>query len=367
MPRRRRKKLSMSRAFAAIGDAILRTGKRAEKQAPPTPELREEPKVKDEVSKRLLEIKRLEFLREEELREEMRAEEEEERWEEREELKRPLSERLSDVFYGVLKKPAERMVTSFKGLGTDLYRANMDIAPERYVAFVIGMGIIVGIAGILLTLLMRIPPIFSILAGFLGFLFTFAIGKSYPRRRAFARATDVNRLIPYALRHMATQLSSGIGLPESMVSVSRAGYGALSEEFERSIHDMNTGMSMEEALAAMDARVNSEPLTRAIRQILRTLRTGGDLSRTLNVLADETAFEMRMKLRDYVQSLNLMTMIYMFASAVVPSMLMVVIMIMGARGGGGMSPQTAGMLYLVLIPFMLFYFVFMIKRFEPRL
>jgi flagellar protein FlaJ len=166
---------------------------------------------------------------------------------------------------------------------------------------------------------------------------------------------------------MATQLTSGIGLPETMVSVSTADYGALSEEFGRTIHDVNTGMSMEEALEALDQRVNSEPLRRAIRQIIRTLRTGGDLSRTLNVLADETAYEMRMRLRDYVQSLNLMTMIYMFASAVVPSMLMVVIMIMGARGGGGMPPHVAGMLYLILLPFMLIYFVFMIKRFEPRL
>ena len=208
---------------------------------------------------------------------------------------------------------------------------------------------------------------FAILAGFMGFLFTFAIGKSYPRRRAFARSVEVNRMLPYALRHMATQLTSGIGLPETMVSVSTADYGALSEEFGRTIHDVNAGMSMEEALEALDQRVNSEPLRRAIRQILRTLRTGGDLSRTLNVLADETAYEMRMKLRDYVQSLNLMTMIYMFASAVVPSMLMVVLMIMSSRGGGGMPPQTAGVLYLVLLPFMLFYFVFMIKRFEPRL
>jgi len=242
----------------------------------------------------------------------------------------------------------------------------MDIAPERYVALVIGSGMIAGILGLVLPLIMGLPFIISFIAGFLGFLFTFALGKSYPRRKAFARTTDVNKTIPYALRHMATQLSSGIGLPETMVSVSKANYGAISEEFERTIHDMNTGMSMEEALAALDTRVNSEPLRRAIRQILRTLRTGGDLSHTLNVLADETAFEMRMKLRDYVQSLNMMTMMYMFASAVIPSMLMVVIMIMGTQGGG-MSPHTAGVLYLLLLPFMLFYFVFMIKRFEPRL
>jgi flagellar protein FlaJ len=152
-----------------------------------------------------------------------------------------------------------------------------------------------------------------------------------------------------------------------MTSVSQADYGIISEEFGRVITDMNAGMSMEEALTALDKRVESEPLRRATRQIQRTLRTGGDLAKTLNSLADETAFEMRMKLRDYTQSLNLITMIYMFASAVLPAMLMIVIMISAAGGGGGITPQAAGVLYLLLLPFMLMYFVLMIKRFEPRL
>jgi flagellar protein FlaJ len=204
------------------------------------------------------------------------------------------------------------------------------------------------------------------MGGLLTFLFSFMFGKSYPGRRARARTTEVNRTLPFALRHMATQLASGIGLPETMVSVSKAKYGALSEEFERTINDMNAGMSMEEALSALDARVNSEPLRRAIRQIQRTLRTGGDISKTLSSLADEAAFEMRMRLRDYVQSLNMMTLIYMFLSAVIPSMLMIMFMI-SSRQGGGLPPSTAVVFYWVLLPFLLAYFILMIKRFEPRL
>jgi hypothetical protein len=57
------------------------------------------------------------------------------------------------------------------------------------------------------------------------------------------------------------------------------------------------------------------------------------------------------------------TILYMFMSAVIPAMLMVVIMI----AGGGITTHTAGVLYLLLLPFLLAYFLFMIKRFEPRL
>lgn len=201
----------------------------------------------------------------------------------------------------------------------------------------------------------------------MAFAFSMFFTRTQPRRRAKSRVVEVNRLLPYGLRHMGTQLSSGIGLPETMTSVSKADYGALSEEFSRIIRDMNAGLGFEEALASMDKRVDSEPLRRATRQIQRALRTGGDLAKTLNMLADETAFEIRMKLRDYTQSLNMFTMIYMFVSAVIPAMLMITINISAGGGRSGISPQVAGVIYLLLLPFLLFYFILMIKRFEPRL
>jgi len=433
---KKKKKFSLLGAFSKIGGGVVKTGEAAKRLGAAVKV--KAPEKGDEVSKRLAEIKRLETLREEDLREERKLMEEEgwgeraeiekklrekkaggeraelrrklreektgdereelrrklreektggkraelekklrdaemkmradeKAWEARAELKRPLSERLSEVFYGFLKKPAQRLVGSLKGVSTDLYRANLSITPEKFAALLIGLSLSVTIFAAVFLLLLGASLILVPLVALMAFAFTFMLGKSYPKRKAKGRTTAVNRLIPYALRHMATQLSSGIGLPETMTSVSNAGYGALSEEFGMAIQDMNTGMSLEEALTEMDERVNSEPLRRALRQIQRTLRIGGDLSHTLNTLADETAFEMRAKLRDYVQSLNLFTLIYMFMSAVIPAMLMVVIMISGSRGGGGITPSTAGVLYLILLPFMLVYFVIMIKRFEPRL
>lgn len=319
----------------------------------------------DEVTRRLRELKRLEMLREEELRAERKLREEK-TWKERVELKRPLSERLSEIFYSPLKRPALRLAKFFKGLNEDLYKANLRIAPERYAALMIVVSLIVGVFAFVFMLLFLPIPL-ALIGGLFASLFALVFSRTQPRRRAKARVVGVNRVIPYALRHMATQLSSGIGLPETMTSVSQADYGALSEEFGRVIRDMHTGMSTEEALTMMDQRVDSEPLRRAVRQIQRTLRTGGDLANILNVLADETSFEMRMKLRDYTQSLNMLAMIYMFASAVIPAMLLVTLAVSSRMGGGMLTPASTAILFLILIPFMLFYFVMMIKRFEPRL
>lgn len=316
-----------------------------------------------EVSKRLQDIKELAVLPEEALAEKKK----EENWDEETVRIKRQSEHLSEVFFAIFKQPAQRMARFFKGMDVDLYRANIKSTPERYAAKMIGFSFIVTLFAVAIMLILNAQLIFLILGGFLSFTFSIFFTRTQPKRRAKARVAEVNRLLPYALRHMGTQLTSGIGLPETMTSVSRASYGALSEEFGRLIRDMNAGVGFEDALASMDKRVNSEPLRRAIRQIQRALRTGGDLAKTLNTLADETAFEMRMKLRDYTQSLNMFTLIYMFVSSVIPAMLMITINISSSGGGGVISSTAAGVVYLLLLPFLLFYFIMMIKKFEPRL
>ncbi|MEM4188856.1 MAG: type II secretion system F family protein, partial [Candidatus Hadarchaeum sp.] len=232
---------------------------------------------------------------------------------------------------------------------------------------IIASGFLMAVFTSFLLLYLGVPFLFLIVGGALAFSLTAYFVRTYPKRKLNSRVAEVNRVLPYALRHMSTQLSSGIGLPETITSVSRADYGALSEEFGRVISDMNKGISFEEALARLDDRVPSEPLRKTTRQIRRALRTGGDLAKVLNVLADEAAFEMRMKLRDYTQSLNMITMIYMFVSAVIPAMLMITMNISSGIGRAGISTQAAGVIYLILLPFLLFYFVIMIKKLEPRL
>jgi len=343
---------------------VVRTGEVAQRVGSSIGISRPSPKKSDELAQRLEEIKRLEAIRE---RWEDEKKLEEREFEERVELRRPFSERISEVFYALLKRPAVPLARFFRGLDEDLYKANIRVPLERYAAVMLGVSLIVSAFTAFVMLLLGMPFLLVPLGGAVTFIFSLVFARSQPKRRVKARVMEINRLIPYTLRHMATQLSSGIGLPETMTSVSRADYGAMSEEFGRVIGDMHAGMSMEEALTTMDKRVESEPLRRAIRQIQRTIRTGGDLAKTLDTLADETAFEMRMKLRDYTQSLSLLTMIYMFVSAVIPALLMIVIMISMGRGGGGITPQSAAVLYLILLPFLLVYFVLMIKRFEPRL
>lgn len=214
----------------------------------------------------------------------------------------------------------------------------------------LGFGIEIGLALMLVILLMAMVLIFL------------------PNLKKGGRSAEASRELPYALRQMATELRAGLGLHDSMRSVAMSGYGPLSEEFARTLEEIKYGETTENALMDMSERVGSEGMKRAIYQITRTLSSGGDLAKTLNVIADDIAYEMRMKLKDYAQKLNSFTMIYMFVAILGPVILMIMLLAASTVMGGEIMPPIALIImYLFFFPLIVGFMAFMIKRLEPKL
>ncbi|MEN6592029.1 MAG: type II secretion system F family protein [Methanobacterium sp.] len=187
-----------------------------------------------------------------------------------------------------------------------------------------------------------------------------------PRMKQGSKSTEVARELPFALRQMATELRAGIGLHDSMRSISTSGYGPLSEEFSRALEEIRYGETTEKALLDMSDRINSEGMERAIHQITRTLTSGGDLAKTLTVIADDTAYEMRMKLKDYAQKLNSFTMIYMFIAILAPVITLVMLIAASTVMGAILPPIVLLIMYLFFFPAIVVFMAFMIKRLEPK-
>lgn len=213
---------------------------------------------------------------------------------------------------------------------------------------VLGFGIVIGAVFGLIVLVM---------AGVIVFL---------PNLKRGSRSGEASRELPFALRQMATELRAGIGLHDSMRSVALSGYGPLSEEFARALEEIKYGETTEKALMDMSDRIDSEGLRRAIYQITRTLSSGGDLAKTLNVIAEDTAYELRMKLKDYAQKLNSFTMIYMFIAILGPVVTMIMLIAASTVMGAILPPMLLLILYLFLFPMIVGFMAFMIKRLEPQ-
>ncbi|HMK54764.1 MAG TPA: type II secretion system F family protein [Methanobacteriaceae archaeon] len=188
-----------------------------------------------------------------------------------------------------------------------------------------------------------------------------------PKLKVGGRSGAASRELPFALRQMATELRAGIGLHDSMRSIAVSGYGPLSEEFARALEEIKYGETTEKALTDMSDRIDSEGLKRAVYQITRTLSSGGDLAKTLGVIAEDTAYEMRMKLKDYAQKLNSFTMIYMFVAILGPVILMIMLIAASTVMGPLIPPILLLILYLFLFPAIVGFMAFMIKRLEPKI
>lgn len=213
---------------------------------------------------------------------------------------------------------------------------------------ILGFGIVIGAVFGLIILVM---------SGVIVFL---------PNLKKGSRSGEASRELPFALRQMATELRAGIGLHDSMRSVALSGYGPLSEEFARALEEIKYGETTEKALMDMSDRIDSEGLRRAIYQITRTLSSGGDLAKTLNVIAEDTAYELRMKLKDYAQKLNSFTMIYMFVAILGPVVTMIMLIAASTVMGAILPPIVLLLLYLFLFPLIVGFMAFMIKRLEPQ-
>ena len=228
--------------------------------------------------------------------------------------------------------------------------------------------VIGGISFVVVFMLMIVLGFGIIIGAVFGFIILLMAGGIVflPNLQKGSRSSEASRELPFALRQMATELRAGIGMHDSMRSVALSGYGPLSEEFARALEEIKYGETTEKALMDMSERVNSEGLKRAIYQITRTLSSGGDLAKTLNVIAEDTAYELRMKLKDYAQKLNSFTMIYMFVAILGPVITMIMLIAASTVMGAILPPIVLLLMYLFLFPMIVGFMAFMIKRLEPQ-
>jgi flagellar protein FlaJ len=320
------------------------------------------------VQERLRALKELQMEMEREKSEVEREQEIEEiiEWR-KQEIQSSFSERLAEVILHYFKGPILAITNSLKGLDEDLYRANITTPKEKYVAMMILVSIVSAVFMALFAYLMYLPPDIVVLVGILGLIGGFMYMRYYPKMVWKRRVTEVERALPYALRHMASLISAGVGIAEAMLSVSRADYGPISEEFELILRDMRTGSSFEDALTKFEQKMASENVGRVVKQILRAVKFGGNLSDILYKMAEDFSFEYRMKLVEYVQKVNGISFIYMFLTIVMPTMFVVGILA-GSIMSQGLVIQPEGLAVILLFAFpgVSLIIINMIKKGEPR-
>ncbi len=286
-------------------------------------------------------------------------------------------------FFGPLNKVISRL-PGVKDLDYYLYSANMRYSPAQYLAMTTVVSFFSFIFLMILLFVVTIgifkmeplvSSVVSVLLGLLGFLIVVLIALYVPKSKAKKRAESLNVELPFALRHMGTELRAGIGLYKTLQTIATADYGVLSEEFARTINEIEEGTDTREALRHFATRTQSKALRSSLMHIIRALKTGGNLSDIMNNIAEDVSFELRMKMRDFAEKMNFFGVIFIFGAIVMP----VFIAILGAianapLGAGGVSvfsaiplgPTNMAIIFIVMLPMLLGLLTYYLYISQPK-
>ena len=307
--------------------------------------------------------------------------------EELQEVKNKLINFLATFYLklGAILKPIAKAMSKFPEMemvSFYLYSANMHYSSKQYmalavagsaVAFIIALllsSAALTIMGIDITTRVIIITIVSLMA----FITSLAIILLIPKQNAMARGDAVSIELPFALRHMSTELRAGIGLYRTIQAIASADYGALSEEFARVITEVEEGTDTRDALRHLALRTQSKALRSAIVHIVRAMKTGGNLSESMNEIAEDVSFNMRMAVAEFGQRMNFFGVVFIFGAIVFPVMTTILGSIrnspiketMASFEVLPLTPPVMAAIFLVIMPFVLLVFLFYIKKSQPR-
>ncbi len=271
---------------------------------------------------------------------------------------------LSRAFYNLGANALER----------DLKRSDVNLYPEEYCAFSSAMGFILALLVFAVFFLVITPfqIILSLLAFALSLVFASLLIANLPSIRLKSGSREVDRQLPFALRHMSALLSAGISIFDSMVSVSKADYGLLSKELDKVVWDVKSGENFAEALEDASGRIGSTSFTRVTIHIRRALQMGGDVAKIISQIADDLTFEMRMKISDFVEKLNAFAIVYLIGGIVGPVVMAVFAVVSSAKplqevgGGAVLDPTMLAVLVLLMFPLIMIVITYTVKLMEPK-
>ena len=284
---------------------------------------------------------------------------------------------------GAITKPIFGLFSKFplaKKLELDLYSANMKFSAKQWLAlatitallsFITALGIL-----LLISTFTGFPLVLVFALAVFIFFFSATVMLLVPKQRAEARGRAISAELPFALRHIATQLSAGIGLYRTLQAVAKADYGPLSEEFARTIAEIEEGTDTQDALRHLALRTKSIALRNAMMHTIRALKTGGNLSDVMNDIAEDVAFQLRMNMQEFGQKMNYLGVIFIFLAIVFP----VFVAILGSIRNAPLSSAQMGvsfsiiplsvdtmmLIYFLIMPAILIWFFIFIKMIQPH-
>ena len=224
---------------------------------------------------------------------------------------------------GALYTLFQRISKAFPTLRLKLKQAGMEDKPEDFIkktfisAFYMTTGLVIAVFLVLAK--------FNVLRGFMFFaipiifvmMFLYMI--KLPDLRISKKDKEVSREILFAGRFLIIELESGVPLYNAMINVSK-NFKVVGQYFKEMTDKVDLGTSMEDALNEAVEFVPSNDLRKVLWQIINSIRTGSNVSKSLYSVMDQITKDQMNEVNKYGKKLNPLAMFYMIVAVILPSL-----------------------------------------------
>ena len=224
-----------------------------------------------------------------------------------------------------------------------LYSAGITFRASEYLLISILLSIIAG------TVLF----IFNSLYGIVAFAVTLiGIVWIYPYWRIVKRIENMEGMLPDAFFYLASSLRAGISFSEALEELTTAKFGALTEEFKKTVAEIKKGRPTVEALKAFALRNKKSPVIyRSMMIIIEALERGAPMADVLVSVGNDVREILRIK-KERKASTGMQTMFFIIASGFVgPLILGVVSQVIAGLSGveGAVTLPISAIKHIILI------------------
>jgi len=274
----------------------------------------------------------------------------------------------SKIFSKVGIEP-QKIIPTSKATKLRILQSGIDITPEGYSSFAVGVG---------LTCFLISIVYFSILAAYFQFTFYMALLLSlimlfvstlvavhYFEFIVSSRTRDVEMNLLDSLRHLLSELRSGIPLHDAIESVARENYGVVSELFRESLVRIKEGEEINDAFLEISIRTPSLTFQRFVATLSYAMGSGVNISSVLENFIREIEISRRNSISVYTNESVKYSIFLIFLTGIIPGVLVLLLSQGSILAGFRVALPLVVPFYLLLFPLAKYLIMMRLVRVSP--
>ena len=164
-----------------------------------------------------------------------------------------------------------------------------------------------------------------------------------------AQEEDINLI--YALRGIQVLIGAGVGLESAMTHISMGGYGRISSDFSTAMTGVNSGQRLDDELRRLITKAKSDDYRRLLNSMLNNVTSNTDILASLEQQASRAEENRTDRLKRYIEDLSGLpekALILGFLAPLILGMLAIAPFLLGSLAGvpGVSIPPASTMMFM---------------------